>query len=373
MNSKEEIFDTIVVGGGIAGLGVAAELLKQNRSVLLLEKSNLSEATSASSLRIIHGGFRYLQNFDLLRLIESLRDQHSLLNDYPSQFKTLPCLLPVQQSGLKSRWPMACGALLYNLFSRTLTGHSNGAAVILASDLGERRPSFFDGSERLLNWNDVVLCDPREFARDLKNMLVLNGAVVFENSVVTKIASNGQRFSIDVIRAGSSESYSSKSVVNTTGPWLHLIATDSKVQTSCPFGWCKAFNIILKRQYEPYYGVGVWGPQKRSFFLVPRDARSVLGTWYQPYNASPDEVSVGKEDLSQFIECFNKSAFSLKFSMKDIEDYEVGVLPMRKVGVNGPVMYGIEKIFSKKGYVQVLSTKYTTFRSQARKVCKRLG
>lgn len=373
MDSDNVIYDAAIIGGGISGLGVATELLQNGLSVLLLEKSQISEATSANSLRIIHGGFRYLQNFDLFRVIESLQDQGSLLKDYPEHLVVLPCLLPVQRSGLKSRWPMVCGAILYNLFSKVFTGCSNGAAVISAAELGNRRPSFFAPSVRLLRWNDVILRDPIKFAKAIRDSISAQGGLVYENAFVNEVRIENRGYRLNVESEQGALSYLARSVVNTAGPWLHRIPTAFKAMTAYPAGWCKAFNIILKSQFEVNYGVGIWGPQKRSFFLVPRDSQSVLGTWYQPYYGDPGKAAVTKDDLSEFIDCFNQSSFDLKISGSDVEDYEMGVLPMKKVSSVGPVLYGMEKIFSNNGYVQVLSTKYTTFRSQARKVYRSLS
>lgn len=372
MKVGNDCFDTVVIGAGIAGLGVAGALRDSGASVLLLEKSQVSRATSAASLRIIHGGFRYLQSFDLPRLFESLRDQSALLRHYPKHLQRLPCLLPVQRWGLKSRWPMSSAALMYNIFSTVVTGRANGARIVKGETLAGRLPQFLTPTDRFLYWNDVLLLDPINFAEELKSDLIEREVVVVEGAFVGELCKAGDLIEVMVEHGGEQQRYRAKTVVNTTGPWLQSIKSDLPQQSNYPRGWCKAFNLILKRQYEPDYAVGIWGPQGRSFFLVPRQSQSVLGTWYQPFQGEPDRVAVSRADIAQFIACFNRSDFKLKLAELDVADYEVGVLPMRQVGKNGPLLYGIEKIFEQKGYVQVLSTKYTTYQSQARKVVRKL-
>ncbi|MBN8551177.1 MAG: FAD-dependent oxidoreductase, partial [Deltaproteobacteria bacterium] len=98
--------DIAVIGGGISGLGVALEAALNGFEVALFEKGPLASATSANSLRIMHGGIRYLQQMNLPRVMESVRAQAELLADFPDIVRPLPCVMPLTSGGLKSAVPM---------------------------------------------------------------------------------------------------------------------------------------------------------------------------------------------------------------------------------------------------------------------------
>jgi glycerol-3-phosphate dehydrogenase len=92
-------YELIIIGGGISGLGVAREAAQRGYHCLILEKEKCCRATSANSLRIIHGGFRYLQSLDFGRVFESISEQNYWLSAAPNYVKLLPCFLPLKRFG----------------------------------------------------------------------------------------------------------------------------------------------------------------------------------------------------------------------------------------------------------------------------------
>ena len=107
MSTNRTEYDLVVLGGGIAGLGVAWEATLRGLKVLLLERDRFGAATSANSLRIIHGGLRYLQSLSLKRVLVSSREQYHLLKSNPNHISLLKCLMPLKGSGMRSSWPVA--------------------------------------------------------------------------------------------------------------------------------------------------------------------------------------------------------------------------------------------------------------------------
>ena len=107
-------FDLAVIGGGITGVSIAALCAQQGKSCALIEKATeLGAGSSGNSLRIMHGGIRYLQSLDLNRAVSTARAQSDLLKSYPDLVKPLKCVMPLKSFGLKSRWPASLGAFSY--------------------------------------------------------------------------------------------------------------------------------------------------------------------------------------------------------------------------------------------------------------------
>ena len=108
-----EEFDLLIIGGGINGSGVARDAAGRGLKVLLCEKDDLAQATSSSSTKLIHGGLRYLENFDFKLVRESLVERETLLRSMPHIIWPLRFVLP-HHSGLRPYWLIRLGLLFYD-------------------------------------------------------------------------------------------------------------------------------------------------------------------------------------------------------------------------------------------------------------------
>ena len=115
-NIKKE-YDIIIIGGGIYGATLLWEATLNDLSTILIEKNDFCSATSANSLKIIHGGLRYLQNFDLKRIRESSRELQILMNILPNLIHALPCVIPTYPRLKRSKMAFRLALKLYNLIS----------------------------------------------------------------------------------------------------------------------------------------------------------------------------------------------------------------------------------------------------------------
>src|ERR1700722_18916117 len=112
-----EAFDLLVIGGGITGAAIARDASLRGLSVALIEKNDFSHATSAHNSKLIHGGLRYLRNFELSLVRESLKERRIWQRTAPHLVSPLPFLVPVYGDGLQARATLAAGLILYDLLS----------------------------------------------------------------------------------------------------------------------------------------------------------------------------------------------------------------------------------------------------------------
>ncbi len=113
--ASRETYDCIILGGGIYGVTCFLEASLRGLKPLLLEKGDFGEFTSFNSLRIIHGGFRYLQDLNITRILESSGERNFYLRQFPGFVRPLPCLLPLYGDGLKKPLILLGASLLYEL------------------------------------------------------------------------------------------------------------------------------------------------------------------------------------------------------------------------------------------------------------------
>lgn len=360
-------FDIAILGGGIAGLGVADACVQRGLSTVILEANTVAHGASNNTLRIIHGGFRYLQQLNIARVVRSLNDQSYVARSFPEAVKPLPCLMPLTRTGFKSRWPVTAAAILYGAIMRACRSPLPSPTVLSAEKVKNLAPKLAAIAPRgALLWHDVVMTEPARIHVELQSQLRSRGAEIREHTKALAVVKSSHGFHIQVENGLEIEA---TSVVNTLGAWLGGIAIPEDLRGPRP-AWCLGFNLIVSKQLHPTHACGVQSPDGRLFFCVPRGAGTAIGTWYIPYRdttslqAYSTKPSVPDYAIQDFITSFNQTFPSFQIQASDICDIDAGVLPMKAETSTGPELYGSEIISSREGYCEVISTKYTTFRSQ---------
>lgn len=364
IHSAVEPFDLIVIGGGIAGLGVAREAARQKIKTALLEAGSCGRATSDNTLRIIHGGFRYLQNGDIPRVIKSIRDQRAVLRELADAVAPLPCVMPLSRFGLKSRWPAFCAALLYRLIMK-LCGSALPPPRIMGSREVDEKIPLLRGLARYgaLCWHDVLMLQPHKVVDRLTEECSQGSVTILEN---TRVVSVTVASGIYEVKDVAGRCHYARAVVSTLGPFLSSVAVPEQLAGERPL-WCKGFNITVSRQLEASFGVGIQADSGRLFFCVPRGTGTAIGTWYVPSSDDIAHLSVTDEEIQEIVSAFNAALPGANVHRSEVTSVDVGLLPMVSDSPQGPVLVANERIHTVGRYAEVLSTKYTTFRSLGRK------
>ena len=360
-----ETFDVVIIGGGISGLGVAIEAVSAGYSTLVLEANSCGNATSNNTLRIIHGGFRYLQSFDLPRVVKSLNDQSALINELPNAVTPLPCLMPLARFGMKSRIPVTCASLLYGGMMKAYGSPLPMPHVVSREKIHSTVKALRGlAPHGALCWYDAVMTDPPAVAQSLMTKITRAGGTIRESTRVTRVDGALGTFTV---HTASGDCFQARSVVNTLGPWLETLDLPAGLAGPRP-RWCRGFNLVVKQQLDATHGIGVESADGRLFFCVPRGAGTAIGTWYLPHPDISVPPTVSEHEIAQFLHAFNACLPEAGISKNDIVHIDVGILPMASTSPRGPQLIAHERIHESQGYIEVLSTKYTTFRSQGRRV-----
>ncbi len=356
-------------------MGVAQAAAERGLSTLVLEASSPASATSNNTLRIIHGGFRYLQKLQFARVIQSLNDQTYVATNFADATRPLACLMPLKPWGLKSKLPVASAALLYGAAMRSLGSLLPTPQVVSYRALRDIAPQLAGRAKHgALCWHDLVMTDPLLLASQITEQVTQRGITIRSH---TKIASVSHASDGYTITTETGEEIQTKAVVNTLGPWLSSITLPNSLVQLTP-QWCLGFNITIKTQLHPTHAIAVESPDGRLFFAVPRGDLTAIGTWYTPCEA-PTSTTVGTQptipptELARFIAAWNNAWPEQPITQDVIVACDAGILPMRRDSPAGPLLYGSEIISTSEHYTEVLSTKYTTFRSQGRRVVAALG
>lgn len=365
--------DIAVFGGGIAGLAVSAEAARRGYRVALFEARTLHSMTSASSLRIMHGGLRYLQKLDLLRSLRSLRAQAELLQRFPTVVRPLPCYVPLERYGKRNAFPMFLAGVVYRCLG-ALGGELPGAVGLLSQTAVAREaPEFAAWCPRgALRWHDALLQDPEALTRLLLPSPPDSPIAVHEQCRITKVERCGEGFRLLDKDGGC---HRAAVVVNAAGAQIAQVDLgEGVVGSTGDVRWALGANLILKRRIFGSYACALRGAGGRLYFAVPREvegrASTVVGTEYWPLDDPALRPEISRERVIEWLDRLNRANPELRLSEELVERVEVGALPRAPQSKDPSGLLGSERIFDNAGYIEVLSTKYTTFLAQARAVLK---
>lgn len=394
-------YDLLIIGGGIYGACVAWDASLRGLSVALIEKTDFSSATSANSLKIIHGGLRYLQHADFKRARESISERKVLMRIAPHLIHPLPVLLPTYGHGLKGREIFALGLWVNDLIgfdrnrssdpqkylpkSRTI---SKKACLKLIPGIDPENISggaiFYDAqvfnSERLPL---AFLRSASEAGAQIANYVEAVGFLQQQNNVKGVIARD--------VLTGQSFEIQAKMVINTTGPWVNRVLNKLNQRTkTAPVRFAKAFNLVTRSLFAEY-AVGISGKNhyqdsdsiinkgSRFFFIAPWRGYSLVGTEYQAYNGHPDEVVVTEEEIETFIAQINQVYPAARLQRKDVYFVHKGLVPMsghdadaHSVQLTKHYQIHDHRQTGIQGLISVVGVKYTTARNVAEKTVNRI-
>jgi glycerol-3-phosphate dehydrogenase len=256
-------YDVLVVGGGIYGAAALYEAARRGLSAVLLERGDFGAATSSSSMKIVHGGLRYLQDFDLPRVLSSHRELRTLLGIAPHRVRPLHCELRLDGKGAVFAAKFRVGLLAHRVLS-ALAGPGHAPRVPTCP---------FPG------WYDGIVDDTEQFLLEYLHTAVALGegrvAVRNDCAVVDYIRDRGR---IVGARTSALGEIACGAVIDCTG-----VASE------------KAAGLAMNLVVDPLElapgdtAVGLPHPDGRFVFVVPWQGRCMIGTWEGDYRGDPAE------------------------------------------------------------------------------------
>jgi glycerol-3-phosphate dehydrogenase len=384
--------DVIVVGGGIQGVWIAWDAALRGLSVALLERDDFGAATSANSLRIVHGGLRYLARGDLPRMRESIRERAALLRVAPSLVEPLPVLIPTVGAGTQSRMAMGAALRLNDLsaFDRNRGLRPDRrlprGRLVAADECRRLFPAFPPSSGGAL-WYDARLSHPERLTLAIARAAAGRGAAVANYCRVERLVSDGGRVRGVVatdLEAGGELEIRGRTVVIAAGPWTPELAGRTGASA-----YALAVNVELGRRLAET-AVGVRAPTgpgddpiiggHRFIFLVPQGATTLLGTWYAPAPAREALGTTVERGAAALVAEVRAACPALDIGPGDVVRCHWGRLPLKAGREPGrpdalaerPVVTGHRAVDGRRGIFSVEGVKYTTARGVAERVVDRI-
>lgn len=384
-------WDVIVIGGGIYGVCAAREAALRGLRACVLERGDFGGATSSRSLKIVHGGIRYLQHLDLVRMRQSILERRRLLALAPHLVRPLACVVPTHGYGIHGRAAMAAA-----LAAHDLVGFDRNSGL----PQGQRIPR-----GRVISRNELLALFPGLPAEGLTGGALWHDAQAWstERLLVAFLASAAgagaqaanhvevERFLVrdrcvegivarDLVE-GRAVEVRGRVVLNAAGPWVDRVL--SKVVEITPrvrFHASRAFNLVV-RPIVANHAIGipcgtsfrdadaVLDKGARVIFLVPWRGMTLVGTRHLPHQGSPDACSIARDEVDRLLAEVNAAYPPARLTPSDVVAVHAGVLPENPDARGGDVQLAKHPILidharedAIEGLVTMAGVKWTTAR-----------
>jgi glycerol-3-phosphate dehydrogenase len=398
---QENVFDILVIGGGITGACIAHDAALRGFSVALIERRDFGGFTSSASSKLLHGGIRYLPKGQIWKVRESGREQIIFQHLAPHLVSWKPFLIPTEDglSLTKGAWALKIAMKIYglchfglkNLLDNSARKPPQGAFLEVEDALAAapqlHSVDRLTGAQTL--FESHMHSSERMTLAFLKTA-VSNGARI-ANYVEAKqyLTSNGRIEGVMVGDAVTGEQFPLRArlTINSAGP-----ATQA-LNRSVPgltlrlkkelTGFARGVHLVT-RQVHPEYALALTTPEKtegfvtrggRHFFIIPWRGRSLIGTTNVPFKGTFDHVRVTQKDIDDFLIDINEALPDLHLTRNDVHYAYTGLYPLivRKIeedkyqGTGEYQLVDHEVSDHTPGLITAMGAKFTTARNMAEK------
>ena len=359
-----ETFDVLVIGGGIFGACSAWEASRRGLRVALIEKVDFGHATSANSLKTIHGGLRYLGRGQLRTMRRFEREQALYLRLAPHLVHPLQFILPFKSGSSPKRELISTGLNLHNRFSQ-------------GSPLPQ--PRWIDHNELqsigskgtgAITWHDAQVYETERLTLAFVATAAAAGAEVAnhieaqdflheDGMVIGARARDLLKDNIFDIRA--------RIVVNAVGPWMGRLSIGALPRSS---KFVKAINIIVP-QVESEFAIGLPTKRQGRLFFVPWRGITMIGTSYAAQPSEPEGARATQQEIDDLLEAASEAIPERQFSRSDVGLVHCGLVPV--TGSNGKSRRrASSKSIEQPGVISIIGSKYTMARGTAESIINRV-
>jgi glycerol-3-phosphate dehydrogenase len=393
-------FDLLIVGAGIHGACAAWDAALRGLSVALVDQDDFGAGTSANSLRIVHGGLRYLARGNLARMRESIRERSTLLRIAPGLVEPLPVLVPMYGIGSRGRLALGAALTLNDLASWARNQDLDPTRLIPRGRLVSRDeclrlfPGFAaEGLTGGALWYDAQLLHPERLTLSFVQAAADRGAVPANYVRVDHLRVRGGV--VHGARAtdrltGAEFDIEARAVLVTAGPWTRdvIAAVSGAERAPAKAERALGLNLVIGRRLAEV-AVGVRarsgrredpvGGGHRFLFLAPQGDATLLGTWYTLADAS--EVGAARAlGVGALLQEFNDACPGLRISDRDVVRCHWGWLPLKAGNEPGrpdalaerPRVIDHGRTSGLRHLISVEGVKYTTARCVAERAVDRV-
>lgn len=317
--------DILIVGGGINGAGIARDAAGRGLSVILCEKDDLASHTSSASTKLIHGGLRYLEQYDFSLVRKALIEREILMRSAPHIIHPLRFVMPHDQ-GQRPAWMIRAGMFLYDhLAKRELLPGSHGIDLRTHAAGTPLKDRFIKG----FSYSDCWVDDAR--------LVVLNaiaarenGATILTRTACTAVQRASDHWSATLHKENDADmTVRARLLVNAAGPWAADFLHDTiHGRAGKKLRLIKGSHIVVNKLFDHSYAYIFQHPDGRIVFAIPYEHDfTLIGTTDIDYHGDANKVAIDSEEIDYLCELTNRY-FAKPITPADVVWSYSGVRPL---------------------------------------------
>ena len=375
-DAADQHYDVIIVGGGVHGVFAALEAARRGLRPLLLEARDFGQVTSANTLRIVHGGLRYLQSLDLARHRVSVAEQLFFARHLPELVEPMACLMPLHQRGLKRRSVMRAALAVHDRLAAGRDGRLLPASRVVDAD--EARRLFpqvrGEGLAGAALWHELVMISPARVIIELLHWACACGATALNYMQVTALDCRAGRVcGVQAVDQTNELEHRFRApvVINCAGPACAELASRLDRPQRGLFAPSLAFNLLLEVAPRSEQALAVQPPRPGApvYFLMPLRGRLLAGTYHAPVEAPAGSAVPGRGQVEAMLADLNAAVPGLALRPEHVVRVCAGLVPARRVGTDEAATRACVLDHARRGgprgLISVRGVKFTTARRVA--------
>ncbi|WP_034255974.1 glycerol-3-phosphate dehydrogenase/oxidase [Arenibacter latericius] len=374
---KEESFDLVVIGGGITGGGIALDAAARGLKVALIEKNDFASGTSSKSTKLIHGGLRYLKQFDFW-LVKEVGSERAIVHKLAPHL-VLPekMLLPLIENGSYGKWLTSIGLKVYDILAQ-VTGDDK-RQMLKKKEALKLEPLL---PKKILNgagyYAEYRTDDARLTLETIKTSLQF-GATAINYAEVSQFIYNDDKVAgVKVLDHISNSEFiiKSKYVISAAGPWVDELRSLNNSKKGKRLHLTKGVHLVFPYDKLPikqsvYFDI----PDGRMMFAIPRGKITYVGTTDTNYTEDKDRVRVDMTDALYLISAVNNMFPKINLKLEDVISSWAGLRPLiHEEGKSASELSRKDEIFtSDSGLISIAGGKLTGYRKMAERVVDKVA
>ena len=374
---QKKPYDLIIIGGGITGAGIALDATTRGLKTALIEKNDFASGTSSKSTKLIHGGLRYLKQFEIALVSEVGHERSVVHGIAPHLVRREKMILPLITGGTYGKLLTSFGLMVYDVLAGV--EREDQRKMLSKAQTLDLEPSI---REDLLEGGGIYAeyrtDDARLTIEILKTASSYGADVINYAEALDFVYSNGKISGIKWCDnlTGNEFFLHSKYTISATGPWVDELRRKNKSLNHKILHPTKGVHIVVSREKFPikhaiYFDV----PDGRMIFAIPRNRVTYIGTTDTEYNGDLEKVNANLTDVNYLIQGVNHIFPSLKLNLVDVESSWAGLRPLiEEKGKSPSELSRKDEIFeSQTGLLSIAGGKLTGYRKMAERILDRIS
>lgn len=374
---EEEVQDLFIIGGGITGAGIALDASTRGLKTALVEMQDFAAGTSSRSTKLVHGGLRYLKQFEVGLVAEVGKERAIVYENGPHVTTPEWMLLPLHKGGTFGKFSTSIGLRVYDFLAGVKK--SERRSMLSTEETLAKEPLIKkDGLKGGGYYVEYRTDDARLTIEVMKKAIEKGVKAVNYAKVESFIYENEKVKGVTVIDQLTGEEYKifAKKIVNATGPWVDKMREADKSKKGKVLRLTKGVHIVIDQLRFPLKQAVYYDTQDgRMVFAIPRDGKTYVGTTDTFYDKDAVRPTVTAEDRTYLINTINYMFPTVKVKESDIESSWAGVRPLiYEEGKDPSEISRKDEIWvSDSGLITIAGGKLTGYRKMAETIVDKVG